>query len=681
MKLNKKFVAINVLATLLSAETAMARIEGVRSPVTREESSDAGRPGKGTPTKTSTATKEEAQKILAVNEAKCSGDQDTEKYFPQALFSQLTRDGDGLTIEKRPNNKIVVKIPPILNVCGDFVPELKQNKDTKNVSILMKLIGTRKEKVVVNGAEEVKETKNAELTYKEFEDCLKEEKILVNEKINHDGIPGKKYTSNVYSMDYDFDKKKDIQKSVTINFAYPNAYSDPKTGYDPLFGFDEKSSVPGEACMLAEKISDVPVYINKGRDVYIEEINTICKNGTAQEIANARNTLGNADALKDIADKIKEEMDAGYLTKAKAEVEEIYKKMKKLEDKLGTGKDSLDEKAAKKVIAEYAEEAKKLNRTFLSPAIYRLDTLMQKRSKIEDEDAPELKAIDSEIKKLNTDIRTFAKDRKDGLTSVYYVMEKYATNEDAKVIEDVYQTSSLYGSVYAGRPDERGKPKSFEVAARKQEANMKVFDKVLTDWSDVYQVGKGNMFPIKKVEKERQNTIDRMNSRYAAYEKKEYSDYQNYCGIGMLGSVKNPVKCKEFVSGMDKRRSQELKKREKDLMYIKGKNETLGKMGNTYNEYTRKMASEEQGDPDNRYDTSSYSNYEESFSERFPAYAGPNSSTTYDASMYNMGGVSNSMSMGQQQMMMPQMQQQQGYQYQMPQMQQQQQMGSWPSIQ
>jgi hypothetical protein len=44
---------------------------------------------------------------------------------------------------------------------------------------------------------------------------------------------------------------------------------------------------------------------------------------------------------------------------------------------------------------------------------------------------------------------------------------------------------------------------------------------------------------------------------------------------------------------------------------------------------------------------SSYTSYEDNFSDRFPGYYGPSTTTAYDPSLYNMGGQSNSMMMGQ----------------------------------
>lgn len=690
MKLSKKAVAINVLATLLVTESAMARITGVRNPSGPSSDNSTSGSGRAKPSevKISTAQKEDFQVVTAVNEANCVNDQDKEQYFPLELFTQLSRDeGAGLDIQLRAGNKVVVKIPPTINVCGTFTPEIRQNRETKNVSVLMKLYGTKKEVVEVNGVKTVKETKDTLLTHKDLEDCLVEKGIIVDGNIDYDKVPPKGYSESIYTMDYDFDKKADIKKTATVTYGYPKSYNDAKIGYKPLYGFDNKATVPGESCMMAEKIADEPMYINKGRDVLIEEINAICQSGDAQKIAEARKSLGNADALRDIADKIRAEMDAGYLVAVKADVARINADMSKIEEKLNKNRDTMDESQAKKEIAKYTDLAQELDSKFLNPAIFRLDTLMQKRAALED-DSAETKELDAEIKKINEDVSQFSRRNPTSFASVYSVMEKYAINDNAKTVEDIRLKSYLYGKVYAGPTDEkRGKPLSFESANQQQYAKLQKFEKTLNDWSDTYLVGKGNMYPIQKTEKERQSAIDRMNTRYAAFEKKELADYNSYCAVGMLGSVKNPVKCKEFVNGREKRMSAELKKREKDLQYIKGRNDKLTKMGTSYNEYQRNLASKEMNEAD-EYEPygSSYTSYEDNFSDRFPGYYGPSTSTAYDASAYNMGGTSGAMNMGQGQMQMAQQQQyggQQNYQYQMQntnQMGGQQVMGAWPSI-
>jgi hypothetical protein len=690
MKLNKKMMAINVLATLLMTDVAMARIVGERkqSTSTSESSSSAGR-SKAQPSKVrvTEAPKDNFQVVKTSDMTICKMDQDEEKYFPLELFNELSRDeGAGVDIQVRPGNKIVVKIPPTINACGQFTPEFRQDNDTKNVTIFIKLIGTKKETIEVNGVKTVVETKDALLTHKDLEDCLKEHNIIVDGKIDYDKVPNKGYSESVSAFDYEFDKKKDVKKTVTVSYGYPKSY-DSSDGYKALYGFEDRTpTVPGESCMRAEKIADDTTYINEGREVLIERINAVCMSGNAQEIAAARKSLGNADALKDISEKVAAEMDARYLIEVKADVAAINDKMSKIEDRLNKNKDSMDESKAKKEIAEYASLTKELDRIFLNPAIKRLDNLMLKRAALDDDESPAARDLDAEIKKINEDVSQFSKRNPTSFASVYSVMEKYALNDSAKTIEDIRLKSYLYGKVYAGPTDDRrGKPLSFESANQQQVKKLSSFEKTLNVWSDVYLVGKGNMLPIQRTERERQGAIDRMNSRYASFEKKELSDYNSYCSVGMLGSVKNPVKCKEFVGGRDKRMQNELKRREKDLLYVRSKNDMLTKMGTSYNDYQRNVASKE-ADEAEMYDPtgSTYTNYDDNFADRFPGYYGPSSTTSYDPNMYNMGGVSGSMNMGQPQMMMAQQQQyggQQGYQYQMQQPQGGgQQMGAWPSL-
>lgn len=689
MKLNKKMMAINVLATLFLTDVAMARIVGERKPAgpSSETPSSGGR-GKAQPSKirVTEAPKDNFQIVKSSDMKVCTMDVDQEKYFPLDLFTQLTRDeGAGVDIQLRPGNKVMVKIPPTINVCGQFTPEFRQDNDTKNVTIFIKLIGTKKEILEVNGVKTVVETKDALLTHKDLEDCLVENKIIVDGRIDYDKVPRNGYSESVTAFDYEFDKKKDVKNTVTVSYGYPKSY-DSEEGYKPLYGFEERTpNVPGESCMRAEKIADDSTYINEGRDVLIEKINAACMSEDAQKIADARRSLGNAEALKDISEKVIAEMDATYLIAAKKDVAEISSKMTKIEDRLNKNRDTMDEAKAKKEVAEYASLAKDLDRVFLNPAIKRLDTLMQKRAALDDDESPAVKDLDIEIKKLNVDIAGFSKRNKTSLISLYSTMEKYALTDSAKTIEDIRLKSDVYGKVYVGRADDRRGPLTFESANQQQVKKLSSFEKTLNVWTDVYLVGKGNMLPIQRTERERQGAIDRMNSRYAAFEKKELSDYNSYCSVGMLGSVKNPVKCKSFVSGRDKRMQNELKRREKDLLYVRSKNDMLTKMGTSFNEYQRNVASQEAAEADEYDPTGAYSDYDDSFTDRFPGYSGPSSSTAYDPNMYNMGGVSGSMNMGQPQMMMAQQQQyggQQGYQYQMPQQQQMggQVMGAWPSI-
>lgn len=661
-KLNSK-VALSTFmaATMLLSGATWAGISSSRS-----SSNSSGGAGKTSSNLTVTPGKrvEENVKISeGTASTSCKQDPDAATYFPQDFFQHISRDGSSLSFEQRGDNKVLVKFPASIDTCGKFKPQVYQDPDSKSVTVMVALEDGK--------------------TYGQYLACLTEKNILKDGKINHDDLKGDNYSEYSYVLDYSFDKTRDIKKSAKLSFGYPKAFSG-KDGYAPTFGIDAAAELPSSLCMSSEKIQPQITYLNKGEDALLDDLRAICKSGDAQRIAEARRSIGNAEALRDIADKLKSELDAGYLLAVKQDVAKISAEMTKIEERLVKEKDTIDEATAKKLTKQYADLAKDLDSKFLNPAIYRLDTLMKARAGMDDEDA-KTKVIDDEIKKLNDDIGGFSRRPNTSFSGVYTVMEKYALNDSAKTIEDIRLKSYWYSKVYGGPTDEkRGKAVSFEEANQKQYQGLQKFDKVLVDWTDEYLVGKGNTFPIAKTQKERAAVVDRMNKRWQDYQQTEMKNYQKYCSVGWTGSVVNPVQCQAFMSGMEQRRNAELKKREKDLLYIKGRNDKLTRMGMNYGDYQKRQVSSETKSSE-LYEPygSSYTSYEDNFSDRFPGYYGNNPMTAnqqgMNPQMYNLGGQPNSMMMGNYgtnnpQMVYPQNQIHQG-QYQMPQMA----MGSWPS--
>jgi len=550
--------------------------------------------------------------------ASCKQDPDSSTFFPLDFFQHITRDGSHLSFEMRDNNKVLIQIPASVDTCGKFKPQMVQDSESKNVTIMM-----------VNESGK---------TYGEVIKCLEENKILVDGVVDHEKLEGKQYSEYSYVLDYNFDKEKDVKKTAKVSFGYPKAFQG-KDGYPTVFGKDNSVSLPSTLCIEAEKISPEFVYINKGQDVLLKELKDICKSADAQKIAEARRSIGNADALKDIADKIKSELDAGYLAAVKQDVEKLFKEMGKIEERVNKERNSLDESTSKKLAEKYADLVKELDSKFLNPAIFRLDVLMKQRAEMEEGDARN--KVDAEIKKLNEDIAMFSKRNPTSFANLYSMMEKYAIVDSAKTIEDIRLKSFLYSKVYAGSDDpKRGKAMSFEDANQRQSNGLTKFERTLNDWTDVYLVAQGNQYPMKRTEQERNQAFQRANTRWNEYQKQEQSNYRKYC-TGMFGPS-NPIQCQSFMKGVDQRRNQELKRREKDLTYIKGRNDKLNRMSISYGDYQRKEMERGMADQ-NQYDpwASSYTSYEDSFYDIYPQYnqySGAPAQPGYEAWRYNMAG-------------------------------------------
>ena len=653
-----RLTVLNIATAMLFSPVVMAGISSSRS----AGSSSSGGRSSNTPTVVipGKTHDERLQEHTATAGKSCTMDPDSSKDFPLDFFQHISKDGSSISFEQRPDNKILVNVPASLNGCGKFIPRIIQSQDhIENVIITMSLD---------NGK-----------TYGEYIKCLEEKQYLVDGKIDHDKISGKEYSEYPYVVDYTFDKVKDVKKTLKLSYGYPKAFKGNDAGsYGKPFGTDQSVVMPDSLCMEAEMIATDPIYLNRGQDILLEQIAITCRTGDAQHIAEARRSIGNAEALKDIADKLRAQLDSRYLVVVQADVDRITTALDKLEDQINKEKDSMDEKTAKNIARKYADLVNELDTVYLNPAIKHLNELMTAREAMAD--GPARDKVDEEILALNTNIGKFSSRNQTSFANLYGLMEKYALNDSAKNIEDIRLKSYVYSRVFAGSAtDKRGKPMTFDQAREKQVSVLKKFDRTLDDWTDQYLVGQGNTYPLKKTEKVRQAAINKMNTRWQKYQEKEASDYQKYC-TGMMGAS-NPVRCKSFMAGAEQRRASETKKWQKDNQFVTGQTAKLERMGGNYNTYLRATAEQRSREDDN-YDPygSSYSSFEDNFDETHPAYQAPTAASAgYDTWRYSMNGQNP------QQFPMPNYGQQwagqvQPGQYQMQQPQSYAGGGAWPSM-
>lgn len=580
-----------------------------------------------------------------VARASCKQDPLESTYFPLDFFQQISRDGRQLEFEIRENNKIMVKFPPSVDACGKFVPQLVQDPQTKNMTIMIK---------------EEKGTK-----YGDYLKCLEDKKMTDGTNILHDTISGGNYSEYSYVLDYDFDKNADITKTVKVSFGFPTAFQG-KDGYNPAYGFEDGAELPSSMCMKTEKVAPTSLMVNKGRDLILQELSKICQEGNAQRIAEARRSIGNADALKGLVEELQNNLDAGYLIAVKKDVDNIFSEMGKIEERISKEGKTLDESTSKKIMSKYAELAKDLDSKFLNPAIFRLDNLMKKRADMNEGEARD--KIDEEIAKLNDDIGAFAKPGH--LTAVYGLMEKYALLDQEKTIEDIRLKSFLYSKVFpsSGRNDKRGKALSFVDANKRQVAGMQNNSVLLAQWLDVYNAGTGDKAPIARTENERKSLIENMNNRWVKYKQQEQTQYQEKCGVGWTGSVKDPLGCQALQQGMKQREEYQLQLRSRDLKTIQAIDTRLGKMAVGYNQYLKQEAQAKIDESFNMgpVGAASASGADPAFENQFPQYNPPTGGTTpLDTWAYNPQNPAMGM-MPQQQFQQSQFQQQGVYGVQPP---------------
>lgn len=584
---------------------------------------------------THATTQVEKVDVIVTNSAtveSCSADQGKAEYFPLEFFKMISINNTAPEIELRSGNRIAVKLPPVLNSCGDFSPEFVQDSKTLNVTVMIKA-----------------EKGGKKVTYSEYLKCLEEQKLVGEDGyIKHGDIPGNKYSYSVHEGKVKADPIKDAAKTIRVDFGFPYAFkSFNDSGYEPLYGFVSETPAKGMSCMLQEKLATEPVFLQKGRDILLQEFIQTCEHGSTEEIKELIKTIGSYEAVKDEVGVITAGLIEGFLGAAKKEATDILKLMADLDNKKLADGDKLEEKDARKIVAKYAEYAKKLNEVYLDPAITQLDALMKQREALEEassdseEPDPRIAEIDKKIQALNESISAFANKNPSEMANLYAVMQKFAINDSAKIIEDIRLKSYFYGKV---NPGIEGKKKmSMESAAKEQSSRLKKFDASLKEWTDYYMVSKGNTEPLKRVEKQRAAMIQSMNKRYANFEQTMAKDYNSYCAVGMLGTVKNPAKCQQFMSNYNTRLGQELQKRERDLKNIATANTKLERMGMNYNEYQLEMQKRmRDGDMSGGYESFGYGDgeYEDYSSALYPEYSGPSMATDYlGMNQYNTGAT------------------------------------------
>lgn len=550
-----------------------------------------------------------------VSAKKCELNINEETSFPMSLIRDLTRDNQAPSFSVS-GNVVKVTVPAVFKSCGDFVPYLEQDERSGNVFIGFKNKGT-------DGT-----FKN----YKELGICLQGSKIMSDDKssFDHSKLGNEDYASTVTELEFKFDKTKpeDIKKSIKVSALFPKSYGG-SVGYGAVYGQDDVVGIEDSCKYTSEKIDTDVVYANKGVEALMEIYRTACQNGSAQRIAEARQALGNADALSDISDQIKSKLDTAYLKAVEADVKKIFDDMDNLERKAKDNPE-MDEKSAKELGRKYAELAKKLDEIFINPAIMKLDELMKKYDAATDDDVRS--KLSDEIKDLNLKIAEYSKRK--NVNYIFELLEKFALTDSARQIYAYADKSKLYGSVYpGGKEDSRGKALTMEKASKQLELDVKKIESTLDDWTDVAAAGQGATWPIKKTERERSQAITRMNSRWNKFQQNENRQYAQYCSQGWTGAVKNPTQCRTFLNGVQRRRNSELRRRDRDLGYIGRQDNKLSKMGYAYNNYViSEERRREQEDSD--YFGGSYSSFDDSFEDRFAQYSGPSMSTNFDPSMY-----------------------------------------------
>ncbi|MCF8058051.1 MAG: hypothetical protein K9K67_02050 [Bacteriovoracaceae bacterium] len=435
-------------------------------------------------------------------------------------------------------------------------------------------------------------------------------------------------SSNPFAVDYG-----DRSKSVSVYFGSAKA-----TSYGVAWEAGNVSPKPsGWSCVVYENLGENTqrLYTSVKDSVYDRALR-VCETESAEQILEELSRLkdSNAGNFRDL----KKILEQAFEKAQGKRVEEIYARMTEIEDamKPGASGEMISESLAQEYAKEYSALSKEISRIVIQPSTQRVADLLEIRNESNKAE------IDKEVKELNDKVQEFSKRNFDKLGFVYDVLKEYALTDEARDIEGLRLASHHYGRVYKGTEDSRGKPMSLKDATDRVQNLIRSFeDNRLKDWEASYATKRGSKAPIQAAIREMRERKSRMDSDYSRFQRTEQQNAQKYCGHNMIGQVKNPVRCRSWMAGRDRRQRAVLNRRSRDLTYLRTQTDRYSTYMTNYEEFQqRQIESQNNSDPFQFYGGTN-------FNTDYDIYGNPNDYSDDLSWMYSMqnpmGGQQNPM--------------------------------------
>lgn len=402
--------------------------------------------------------------------------------------------------------------------------------------------------------------------------------------------------SNPFSVDIG-----DGSKSVSVYFGSAKA-----SAYGTAWDAGNVSPKPsGWSCVTYENLGDDTqrLYTSVKDRVYDRALR-VCETESAEQILEELSRLRESSAgnFRDL-ERILEQ---AFEKAQDKRVEEIYARMTEIEDAMKPGEDGelISEGMATDYAKEYSALAKEISKIVIQPSTQRVVDLLKIRDNSNKDE------IDAQIKELNEKVQEFSKRNFDKLGFVYDVMKEYALTDEARDIEGLRLASHHYGRLYKGKEDERGSQLNLDTIEDRVKNLITRFESDhLKDWQANYATKRGSRAPIRATIREIRERRSRMDRDYQRFQKQELENTRKYCSANMIGSMRNPVRCRSWMEGRDRRMQSMLNRRSRDLSFLRTRTDQYSTYMTNYEDF--RMRQEElrsNTDPFQFYGSSNYFN-------------------------------------------------------------------------
>ncbi len=513
--------------------------------------------------------------------------------------------GNGkLEIKKLPNKKFTLDMPEYISACLDLEAKVVQAGSNFYIDIVSKKEIMRDEVEVKDG--ESWEDMPWELKWRR---CV-EKKGLVND----DGNWNYTQARNTNKLARGF---RDIQttsyreaigdgaQSVNVYYISSNmtqmGKEDGKLKNETMVG----AYPDGYDCVTFENLEKDKPYrlFTSERDEAYDRALQACEEENAQMILDEltklkRSSAGNYNDLIGILEQAYEGIKG-------SRSEEIIEEMDKIKQYFRNNKNISEETAASKA-QEYQALMREYNDLVIAPNTRKIRELME-------EDA---EGNYEAIKELGREMTAFSKSHNSKFGKMQEQLEEHGLTDEFRAIEGVRLAAETYGRVYDGKFDNKRGPQldSIDEATDYIEGKLNYLDnEVLQRWEMAYEAKNGNRAVLRVQQRRLRERKERMDKRLSDFQRTEQRNNLRYCGNNGLGMMRNPVRCRSWQAGAERRYQRMLRARGRDLRGLRTAAGDLASFQQSYDDYLDAREKErEEYDPFGLYDgySSIYDGYD-----------------------------------------------------------------------
>ncbi len=512
---------------------------------------------------------------------------------PLNLLKLITINGNGIEIEHNivnsaiPNDQksVTVNIPNHISTCSDFVPKVHQDQDRNTLFVTVEnkfdLDGYLRGKKKIKGVgvpgdgEAYSESDLKELSpLEKYEACMTISGVFIprdnadpSKGIKINWPEGKGYTPK-YSkaINIKFNPSQDMRVLFASPIEGGNLYG---AAYD--FDNDVPMNFNNPAkCLLKEELDRGGVNLWDEVDRKYATLKADCEGGHLK-IRNAMKRLGEfpeQDAFRKILEKQLE-------NELEEMAEDRYKRLTELGDRIRDP--NLTRQQAEQLSAEYVSYTRELKNFYFQPKLDKLKKLSEKR-KNSSLSSKERAQIDSQIGEINNQIGSFEKgplSKKMNVAKTMDAFRKQGLVDEANEVAELKLTSGVFMQVHFGGKDRKSKGMTYEEAEKQVAVRSKKYRKDSELFAKAYMAksgeGKFSGLFLANI----QSTQRKMQTELVKYQANEMK-YMRYCSRTIIGSIQNPIKCKQYMSAksIGKRRGM-LDSKLKSLQKSLGRNHEL----------------------------------------------------------------------------------------------------------